>query len=90
MTFTQEHTQGVTCSTQYYMKQLVLVGFMKSGEEQGYWAAHAALRILAGAATSTIPVTENKTTKITLNMTLAKRLGVVFPLELIKRAEMVR
>ena len=88
--FTQENTRAMTCSTQDYMKQLVVVGYMKSGEEQGNWAAHAALKILDGAAPATIPVTENKTAKITLNMTLAKRLGKVFPLDLLKHAEMVK
>lgn len=88
--FAQENTRVMTCSTQYYMRKLVVVGYMKSGEEQGHWAGQTALKILGGALPSAIPVTENKTTKITLNMTLAKHLGVVFPLELLKRAEMVK
>lgn len=88
--FTQANTSVMTCSTQYYMKRIVVVGYMKSGEEQGNWAAHAALEILDGKAPSAIPVAENKTAKITLNMTLARRLGVVFPLDLLKHAEMVR
>ncbi len=88
--FVRENTQVVTCSTQYYMKTLVMVGYMKSGEEQGNWAAHTAISILEGTAPSTIPVTENKIAKITLNMPLAKRLGMLFPLSLLKQAEMVK
>ncbi len=46
--FVLENTTSVTCSTQYYMAPLVLVGFMKSGEEQGNWAAQQAMKILQG------------------------------------------
>ena len=88
--FVQENTRVITCSTQYYMKTLVVVGYMKSGEEQGNWAAHTALRILEGTPPSAIPVTENKISIITLNMGLARRLGVVFPLDLLKHAELIK
>ena len=87
--FIRENTTAITCSTQYYMKYMVLVGYMKSGEEQGYWASHTALDVLNGKKPADIPLAENKSGRITLNMKLAKKLGVVFPLQLIKQAELV-
>jgi hypothetical protein len=86
----QEETRVVTCSSQYYMAPFVLVGHMKLGEEQGDWAAHAALQILAGTSPADIPIAQNKNARITLNMRLAKRLNVVFPVDLIEQAELIR
>ncbi len=87
--FVLENTTSVTCSTQYYMAPLVLVGFMKSGEEQGDWAAHRAMDILQGKSPAEIPVKENKIARKTLNMGLAKKMGIVFPVDLVKHAELV-
>jgi len=42
------------------MAPFVLVGYMKSGEEQGAWAARTALEILNGKSPAEIPVVENK------------------------------
>jgi hypothetical protein len=88
--FIEENTRIVTCSSQYYMAPFVLVGHMKLGEEQGDWAANAAVQILAGKSPMHIPVAQNKNARITLNMRLAKRLGVVFPVTLIEQAELIR
>jgi hypothetical protein len=88
--FVEENTRIVTCSSQYYMAPFVLVGHMKLGEEQGDWAANAAVQILAGKSPMHIPVAQNKNARITLNMRLAKRLGVVFPVTLIEQAELIR
>ncbi len=86
----RDQTRVITCSSQYYMAEFVLVGHMKLGEEQGDWAAHAALKILEGTSPADIPVAQNKNARITLNMPLAKRLGVVFPVDLVEQAELIR
>jgi ABC-type uncharacterized transport system substrate-binding protein len=88
--FVLENTKIITCSTQYYMKNVVLVGYMKSGEEQGDWAARTALRILNGISPADIPVTENKIARKTLNMKLAKRMNIVFPIDRVKHAELIK
>jgi ABC-type uncharacterized transport system substrate-binding protein len=88
--FIQENTRIVTCSSQYYMAEFVLVGHMKLGEEQGDWAANAAVQILAGKSPMHIPVAQNKNARITLNMRLAKQLNVVFPVTLVEQAELIR
>lgn len=88
--FVMAHTRAITCSTQYYMKDLVLVGYMKLGEEQGDWAARTALEIMNGVSPARIPVAQNAAAKVTLNMKLAKRMNIVFPIRLLKHAELVR
>ena len=65
---------------------LALLGNVKIAEEQGWWAGQTALRILQGTAPGDIPVTENKETKLFLNMKLAKQMGIYFPMELIQQA----
>jgi hypothetical protein len=88
--FIQDNTIAVTCSSQYYMAEFVLVGHMKQGEEQGAWAANTAVQILAGESPMHIGVTQNKNARIMLNMRLAKKLNVVFPIDLIEQAELIR
>lgn len=66
-----------------------LIGFTKVPQEQGEWAARTALDILAGKSPKDIPVVTNKKAKVYLNMRLAKKLGIKFPMELIERAGFV-
>ena len=61
----------------------------KVSEEQGEWAAETALEILAGKSPKEIPIVTNKEAKIYLNMPLAKRLGIQFPMELINSANFI-
>jgi len=89
-TFVLNHTRAITCSSMSHMARLVLIGYMKSGEEQGDWAARTALRILHGTVPADIPVSENKISRKTLNMKLAKRLGIVFPIDLVLDAELIQ
>ena len=58
-------------------------------EEQGEWAARAALEILDGTSPADIPVAMNHKLAIRLNMQQAKRLGIRFPMEVIERASFV-
>ena len=66
-----------------------LISYAKSGEEHGEWTAKTALRILGGESPGDIPIVRNKKAKIVLNMRLAKKLGIVFPIELIEMATFV-
>ena len=45
--------------------------------------ANIKLKIINGTLPSDIPITQNKRAKVSLNMTLAKKMGIVFPFELI-------
>jgi ABC-type uncharacterized transport system substrate-binding protein len=69
-----------------WMAPFSLVTFANDPEEQGRWAATAALKILAGATPAEIPVSSNHRVKIILNMPLAKKLGIKFSIDLIERA----
>lgn len=69
-----------------WMAPFALITFATNPEEQGRWAAMTALRILSGTPPSQIPVVTNKTARVILNLPLAKKLGIRFPMELIDRA----
>jgi ABC-type uncharacterized transport system substrate-binding protein len=56
------------------------------GEEQGAYMGRMALRILKGESPEDIPLVTNKKAKIYLNMKLAKKLEITFPMDLIEDA----
>ena len=70
-----------------WMAPYSLVTLAKVTEEQGEWAAKAALQILDGTPVSSIAVAENKKGKLILNLELAKKLNVVFAPSMLKNAE---
>ncbi len=72
-----------------FNREYVLVTCANKGEEQGEWAARAALAILKGRAPADIPMATNRKARVYLNMSMAKRLGIRFPIELIDRADFV-
>ncbi len=72
-----------------WMAPYNLVTYASPPEEQGEWAARAALSILAGKSPHDIPIAVNKKAKIYLNMAIAKNLGIKFPLQLVQNAHLV-
>lgn len=74
-------------SRQEHMNHL-LIG-KRIPQEQGEWAAVASLEILDGKSPMDIPVTMNRKAAVRLNMRLAKKLGIKFPMEVIERAAFV-
>jgi hypothetical protein len=87
--FIHAHTTIPTGSLANNTIRLTLVGKVKIGEEQGNWAGHTALRILSGTSPTDIPVAMNQYSRIYLNMKLAQRLGIRFPMELIEKATLI-
>ncbi len=67
-----------------------LLGKVKLAEEQGWWVGNTVLRILAGTHPADIPVTQNKGSRLYLNMEMAKQLGIKFPMQLIEKAIFVK
>jgi hypothetical protein len=87
--FVQRNTAIPSGALFTFMAPYVVVTCASTGVEQGEWAARTALRILGGDSPSDIPVAKNKKAKIYLNMTLAKRLQIKFPMDLIERSTFV-
>ena len=81
--FVEEQTRIPTAAMQKYLMHYALITYAKVGEEQGEWAARKALAILGGKSPGRIPVAENRQTRIFLNMTVAHRLNVKFPRDLL-------
>jgi len=59
-----------------WLMHLALLGVGKVPEEQGRWAALAALKILDGVAPSQIPLAYNKEGRLYFNRRIAARLGI--------------
>ncbi|MBI9092310.1 MAG: hypothetical protein JEZ12_24105 [Desulfobacterium sp.] len=75
--------------TSHSMIRYALAGTLKVSREQGEWAAKTALQILAGKSPKDIPIATNKQAKLYLNMPLAKKLNIRFPMEIIDNASFV-
>ena len=84
-----ERTRIPTGSVEGWIAPYSLVCFAKKASEQGEWAARTALGILAGKPPATIPVAANRAATVYLNMPLARKMGVRFPVELIERATLM-
>jgi len=85
------HTHTKIPSGSFYgdVARYSLACFANDPKEQGEWAAATALEILGGKSPDQIPVVTNKRARIFLNMPLAKKLNIIFPVELMERAEYV-
>jgi ABC-type uncharacterized transport system substrate-binding protein len=66
-----------------------LLGRVAIAGEQGWWAGTTALRILDGTPPAAIPPVTNRQSRLYLNMKLARRMGIKFPMELIREATFV-
>jgi len=84
--FALENTRIPTGSVEDWIAGYSLVCVAKKASEQGEWAAQAAMRILNGTPPSEIPIVMNQQATIHLNMPLARRLGIHFPVDLIEKA----
>lgn len=88
--FAARHTRIPTGATLHWVKKFTLMGYMRIPEEQGEWAAKAALKILGGTPPSAIPMAKNQQGKLVINMRIANRLGITFDPAVFKRAEIIK
>lgn len=88
--FIMRETRIPTGSNNPVMSEFVLVSIPKAPEEFGIFAAEAVIEILRGKKVSDIPVITNKKALLMINMNLADKLGVVFPLSVLKTATQIR
>ena len=87
--FTRKHNRIPSGTLSPGRMGLALLGYLRLPEEQGRWAAQAALKILDGAAPSSIAVAKNQQAHVVINHALSEKLGITFPPALFKRAEIV-
>jgi ABC-type uncharacterized transport system substrate-binding protein len=74
--FVENHTKIPAGTNNTWTIPFSLLGIIKSPEEQGGWAARAALKILDGTAPDKIPITHNKQGKLYYNLRIGKKLGI--------------
>jgi ABC-type uncharacterized transport system substrate-binding protein len=84
--FTAEATRIPTGTTTEPVMRCVVAAFIKNPIEQGVWAARTTRQILDGTPPEAIEPAVNKESRVFLNMTLARKLGIRFPMDLIERA----
>ena len=89
-TFVLENVRIPCGSTETRLLPYALIVYAHVPEEQGVYAATTALRILGGEKPEEIPVKHENQAKIWLNLEIAEKLGVVFPISLLKNAETYR
>ena len=85
--FMEANTKIPTGTTYDFMADYALVDFAKVAEEQGDWAAAAALKIMGGASPDSIPLAKNEKGKLIINTRIAKNLGVEIPFEVLESAD---
>ena len=84
-----EHTSVPTGNWDQWMAPYALLTLATMPEEQGTWAAKKALLILQGASPASIGFAQNKVARVYLNMKLARKLGITFPMPLVNQAVLV-
>lgn len=87
--FVLENTRIPTGSMAGHLTSYTLLGNVKIAAEQGWWAGKTVLRILNGTAPSAIEETTNKQSKLYLNMPLAKKMNIKFPMSLLEKATFI-
>lgn len=87
--FILENSKIPTGATGDHNKRFSMIGIVKIAEEQSWWSGKTALIVLNGTSPADIPVTTNKESRVYLNMQLAKRLGIKFPMDLIEKATFI-
>lgn len=73
-----------------WMMPYAMLGMTKVPQEQGIWAAKAAVAILKGKSPADIPIVANKEAKLFVNVKLASKAGIVFKPELVSNAQVIR
>jgi ABC-type uncharacterized transport system substrate-binding protein len=88
--FVLENTKVPSGTVHDHVAPFVLIGYTKLATEQGEWAAQAAVKIMEGKSPKDIPVAENQKGQLFINVPLAQKMGVTFPLEMLKAAKVIK
>ena len=73
--FVQREIRVPVFTNDDFMMPYAVFGLTKIAGEQGQWAAHTALKILAGASPAHIAIAQNAQTQAHVNKTLAQKIG---------------
>ena len=84
------HTKIPVGTTNLWTMKESLLGITKVPDEEGEWAAGAALEILSGVSPSTIPLVKNKRGNLAVNFKIAEVLGVKFSPSILKNAQVIK
>lgn len=82
-------TVPVGTTNPWTMKESIL-GITKVPGEQGEWAAGAALKILDGTPPKNIPIVKNEKGTLIVNLSLAEKLNIIFPPDILKNAQVAQ
>ena len=88
--FVLEHTNIPSGTVQKWMMPFTTIGFVKLPQEQGEWAAQAAVKILQGQAPNEIPIAQNKKGKLMINLKISNGMGLIFHNAILKNADVIR
>lgn len=88
--FIQQHSSVPVGTTHVWLAPYALITIAKIPQEQGQWAASAALEILSGKSPEDIPIAKNKQGRLYINLKLGQKLGIIFKPELIETAKIIR
>lgn len=87
--FLLNNTRVPTGSHLLHMNRYVVYTMGKVPQEQGEWAAHAALRVLSGGRPGDIPLARNQRARLVVNLKMAKAAGITLPVAVLKTAEII-
>lgn len=77
--FLRRNTRIPTGTFQSGVLPYAVIGYLKVPQEQGVWAATAAMRILGGTPPSAIPVINNSQARLVVNRDMASAAGLDVP-----------
>lgn len=83
------HTRRLSVTNMQWMMPFTLLGLTKVPEEQGEWAAKAALGILDGMPPSAIPIVANSRRDIWVNTRILAASRVALPDDLLRKAKKI-
>jgi ABC-type uncharacterized transport system substrate-binding protein len=70
-----------------FLSNMALISCIKLPEEQGWWAAQTALKIIQGTPPDSIKIASPKTGKLIVNIKIAKSNGIKIPGSFLKKAD---
>jgi ABC-type uncharacterized transport system substrate-binding protein len=87
--FAEENTKKLTGCWHDFLNGVAIIGFNKLPEEQGDWAAKAAVKIAKGAAPNSITIATNQGGQLVINVRIATKAGITPPFEMIQSAKII-